>query len=90
MMITFGFKCGSCEEVDIKDILEPILPEEYDVLLISYEKIKRSNIVGESKASFRVNVDSEEGLETFMKSSECISESYYAFKETCKSRVSQN
>ena len=57
-MITFGYKCGSSEEADAVRTLEPILPEEYDFLILSYETIKHSSIIGETlfKAEFRVNV----------------------------------
>ena len=68
-MITFGFKTANREEeVDIRKILEPILPEEYDVLVIDFKLIKLSNIIGESQfeANFRVNVTSEDGVKTFI------------------------
>ena len=38
-----------CEEgkKEILEIVDPILPEDYDILLIEFDMIKRSNIIGE-------------------------------------------
>ena len=68
MMITFGYKCSSAEEADIIRTLEHILPEEYNILLLSYENIKSSHIIGESqfKAEFRVDVRTEDETSKFM------------------------
>ena len=55
-----------CEEgkKEILEIVDPILPEDYDILLIEFDMIKRSNIIGEVQFTLkcRVNIKSKDGI----------------------------
>ena len=62
-------KALSCQDQSSLELLNDALPYElYDILVVEFELVKRSNVVGESqfKANIRVNVVKEDGVQDFL------------------------
>ena len=63
-MIKFASKLQDAEKKEIINILDPVLPNEYDILVIDFVSVRRSIIIGEDqfKLKCRVNVDLKEDI----------------------------
>ena len=67
-MINFAPKYGTDEKAAILEVLEQILPEEYNILFVGFEVVKGSNIIKEAKFKLkcRVNIESKEQIDPFI------------------------
>ena len=67
-MINFAPKFCAEGKKEILEILDPILPEDYDILLIEFDMIKRSNINSEVQLTlkWRVNMKSKDDIDGFI------------------------
>ena len=67
-MINLVPKYGTDEKEAILEVLELILPEEYNILLVEFEVVKRWNIIREAqfKLKCRFNIESKEQIDAFI------------------------
>ena len=65
-MISFANK--DIDHEHILKVLDPILPDEYNILVLDFELIKASKIIGESQfySKFRLNIDNKENIDEFI------------------------